>query len=739
MHRSVLSCASRLLLILFIIGCGESEPPVVEQPPQPVAPPPAPEPPAPPEPEPIALAELAPVTLLPGQQATVPLVVQRNENQGPIAITTLSVPAGISITAPEIPPDKSEGQVQLTAALTLGDTELKAGIPVAVAIGEQRAERMLQVVVPKIQVPTLQPVSAVLLQPGTSRQVEIRIARNGFAGPLALTAENVPPQLAVKVPAVAAQADTTTLELNAAADAPDARQDLRLAATLYGRQLELAVPVQIARRPYHVNAYRVVTIQPGETQRIQLPVERSGYDGQFQVAATDLPPGVSARVVEVAPGEQTATVELSADAGAEQRVRSAKIVSRAGNLSGSSPIVIRVSRHDDTYLPPAIAADPEIAPLLRRGSMGGRLTSESKWALLDFYGGTPESEAAVMRGLDWLARHQQADGSWLLNDYGANIPGCDCQTPFEKTLDDSVTAATAFGVLAFLGAGVTHNRAPKSPPELAGYQSVVEQGLSFLGKNQVLSGDKDVGYLGGSMYAHTLGAIAFCEAYGLSGDERAKINAQLAIKYLLDAQHEQGGGWRYSPGQPGDMSVTGWVILAIRSAQLAGLTVERPPLIRAERFVDSCAAGPEEAKSSRYAYQPGQEAKLALCAAGLLTRQYLGWRKDQPELLVGSQYLMQNLPPESGGALGPIYYYYYATQVLHHLEGENFDLWNHRLREHLIRTQERAGHRAGSWNPEGTDHGHRGGRIYATAMAILTLETYYRHLPMYRPVKYASN
>jgi hypothetical protein len=57
------------------------------------------------------------------------------------------------------------------------------------------------------------------------------------------------------------------------------------------------------------------------------------------------------------------------------------------------------------------------------------------------------------------------------------------------------------------------------------------------------------------------------------------------------------------------------------------------------------------------------------------------------------------------------------------------------MREHLLRTQVKEGHKAGSWNPEGTDYGARGGRLYATAMALLTLEVYYRHLPMYRPVK----
>jgi hypothetical protein len=95
---------------------------------------------------------------------------------------------------------------------------------------------------------------------------------------------------------------------------------------------------------------------------------------------------------------------------------------------------------------------------------------------------------------------------------------------------------------------------------------------------------------------------------------------------------------------------------------------------------------------------------------------------------------MENLPPESASQLGSLYYYYYATQVLHHLEGSDFDLWNHRMREHLIRLQESDGHAEGSWNPAGADWGKQGGRLYATSLALMTLQVYYRHLPMYRPV-----
>jgi len=36
-----------------------------------------------------------------------------------------------------------------------------------------------------------------------------------------------------------------------------------------------------------------------------------------------------------------------------------------------------------------------------------------------------------------------------------------------------------------------------------------------------------------------------------------------------------------------------------------------------------------------------------------------------------------------------------------------------------------------SWSPHGADGHNRGGRIYMTSLALLTLEVYYRHLPLY--------
>ena len=730
--------ASAILLILFspfalvfLAGCGSSEPPVVEAPPEP-------EPEAP-KPQPISLAELKSLTLEPGAQAKVEVKVERNGNNGPVKLELGELPKGISAETPDIPEGKSTGQMVVKAAESLGDEPLTLSLKVTGKIGEQTASQQLAVNVPKLNLPSVLPMAAVLLQPGKSTEVDVKLKRNGFKGPVALRVEGATAKVQCKLASASLEQDATKMKVTVAADAPDADLKIRVATTLYGRKIGADLPLKVEGKPFEVKAFKVVTLQPGQKQLVEVPIERGSYKGPMELMAENLPKGVTVKQVKVAADKTSATLELVADAGLERRVQSASVVSKAGHLTSTGPIVIRIGTEDDSYLPSALTADPEIAPLLRRGSIGGRLSSESKQALLDFYGGTAESEAAVLRGLKWFAAHQQANGSWPLNDYATNIAGCDCQEEYESGVDKCDIAGTAFGVLSFLGAGITHNRAPKSPPELASYKEVVEKGLIYLANKQIRSKDDKDGYLGGSMYAHALGTIAFCEAYGLSGDKRLRVNAQLALKYLLNAQHSE-GGWRYSPKQPGDMSVTGWVFLAIRSAQLTGIDVLKLPLTRAGRFVNSCAVGPEEAKLSRYAYTPPkpdapQPEKLALSAAGMLTQQYLGWRKDEPDLVAGAEYLMEHLPPESSTKLGAIYYYYYATQVLHHMEGPNFDLWNHRMREHLIRTQEKSGHKAGSWDPNGTDQGKRGGRLYATAMAIFTLQVYYRHLPMYRTVK----
>ena len=79
-----------------------------------------------------------------------------------------------------------------------------------------------------------------------------------------------------------------------------------------------------------------------------------------------------------------------------------------------------------------------------------------------------------------------------------------------------------------------------------------------------------------------------------------------------------------------------------------------------------------------------------------------------------------------------MYFNYYATQVMRHMEGEMWKKWNGQMRDWLIAQQVKGGPEEGSWFLKGRTHANqRGGRLYCTSMATMVLEVYYRHMPIY--------
>jgi hypothetical protein len=117
-----------------------------------------------------------------------------------------------------------------------------------------------------------------------------------------------------------------------------------------------------------------------------------------------------------------------------------------------------------------------------------------------------------------------------------------------------------------------------------------------------------------------------------------------------------------------------------------------------------------------------------MTAEGLLSRQYSGWKRGNPVLKSGVKWLLETHLPRPDAP--NMYYWYYGTQVMHHMGGQEWLTWNYALRDLLVQMQETVGHEAGSWTPA-SDHDPTGGRLYMTSLAVCTLEVYYRHLPLY--------
>ena len=155
---------------------------------------------------------------------------------------------------------------------------------------------------------------------------------------------------------------------------------------------------------------------------------------------------------------------------------------------------------------------------------------------------------------------------------------------------------------------------------------------------------------------------------------------------------------------------------------MAGLNVGGVSAL-AGKYLDSVAVH----GGVEYSYQPGMGSSPSMTAVGLLGRQYLGAEHDSPMLAGGRKYLMDHLPDEN---LRNVYYWYYGTQAMHNMRGPDWDTWNRKMRELLIRTQSTRGHEGGSWYFPG-GKGDVGGRLYNTSMAIMTLEVYYRYVPLY--------
>ena len=363
-----------------------------------------------------------------------------------------------------------------------------------------------------------------------------------------------------------------------------------------------------------------------------------------------------------------------------------------------------------------------VEPLVRLPSGGGlaRRTPEGRLQYGAKYGATRESEQAVEAALAWLAAHQRDNGSWSFNLELAPCNGA-CRHSKKKGSESPTpsTGATGLALLAFLGAGHTHHH--EGP-----YQETVRRGIYFL---RDIAGEAGSGldWQQGSMYGHGIAVMAMSEALAMTSREQAG-DADLhrlvsrGASFTCNAQHEN-GSWGYVPGSPGDMTVSAWQVLSLVAAKKNRVDIHTNTLADAKAFVlSTCKDG-----DFWFGYKgpPGEETTTAI---GLALMLYLGQSTEYTPFYNA----LTNLA-DRGPKLSNVYHDYYATLALHHSRHHAWEKWNSKLRDHLVRTQATKGHEAGSWH-FADPWGDIGGRLYTTAMCAMTLEVYYRYMPLYEKV-----
>ena len=370
------------------------------------------------------------------------------------------------------------------------------------------------------------------------------------------------------------------------------------------------------------------------------------------------------------------------------------------------------------------------------GPYGGRYNKVARGT-----GSTQATESAVIAALKWLAHHQGADGSWGAESFQSQCVGGRCGGIGEKDYD---TGITSLSILAFLGAGFSQLSKdefadPIDPSRRLRFGEVVKKGLQWLLSHQDPEGcvgERGMKY----MYNHTVAALCLSEAYGMTASQPLKEPAQRAIDFIVAAQNP-GKAWRYAAKcGDNDTSVTGWAIMALKSAELSELSFPRTAyegainwLVEATETNGYARVG-YNARGTGKVYVPGKNEQFdhheSMSAVAVMSRIFMQKRKSEPALNAVNL-LVSDLPEWKTNKID-FYYWYYSSLALFQYdgpEGPMWKKWNEPMKNALVPNQKTAkdGCKNGSWDPDGERWGAEGGRVYAVAINALTLEVYYRY------------
>ncbi len=300
------------------------------------------------------------------------------------------------------------------------------------------------------------------------------------------------------------------------------------------------------------------------------------------------------------------------------------------------------------------------------------------------------TKKATQQALEWLARSQNADGSWSDSRYTHN------------------TAITSFALLALMSQGHLPNQGQFGPE--------VAKGARFL-----VAAQRNDGYLvgarGGNMYCHGMATLALAELWGQTGDEELRPVLKKAVDLIVRCQNDE-GGWRYEPRPTGaDISVTVMQVMALRAAKNAGLHVRDETLNKAIGYIKAC----ENAGSGGFSYQPRISHPGFARTAAALCVLFLSGKYEAREIPAGVAYLKRNFHTSQHFFYG----HYYAAHAMHQVGGKEWEQWYGKIRDHLLPQQGSDG----SWR--GVERGGVG-PVYQTSIAVIILSVPAHYLPIFQ-------
>lgn len=337
--------------------------------------------------------------------------------------------------------------------------------------------------------------------------------------------------------------------------------------------------------------------------------------------------------------------------------------------------------------------------------------------------GNQKVRAAVRLGVGWLSSHQEADGHWDAAGFMRHDPATDrCDGPGNGTYDVGITALALLALLAPADPG-------KEEACRLAADWLANQFDPTTGRVQCPNHD--------FIYQHALATAALAEAAALLGRPRYRDAAAQGLAYLL-AHRNPGSAWRYAAqGGDNDSSVTSWCLVAIASCRHLGLEVDADPIGQSLAWLDSitdattghCGYGRRGEPSARNAGDHGNrfppELGATLTAASLHARLLCGANPNDT-LVQGAIRLLLERPPAWTPPTIDYFGWLHGSTAVANLPASTLARrWENTLQNVLVANQCQKGAAKGSWDPIDV-WGHVGGRVYATACAVLGLAAPWR-------------